>query len=225
MAGKSGANAPSGTFNPNSNIFVTNQYKVYSIIGIYDGTITVGGATIGQPGRCDTNTGSSTAPKATSTNNDAGALVNYQLAAATGGSSSTICTTDYSAILDNIATQAAGNASTFVLTKTPISSTIIVKKNGTAVTQDATNGWAYNSASKTIVFSGTAYPTAGDTITVEYQWNSSAQVASAKISDSNLLAYISKTAKSDTARGTAAAIALLVGAILAGRIWKNRKHS
>lgn len=225
MAGKSGANAPSGTFNPNSNIFVTNQYKVYSIIGIYDGTITVGGAIIGQPGRCDTNTGSSTAPKATSTNNDAGALVNYQLAAATGGSSSTICTTDYSAILDNIATQAAGNASTFVLTKTPISSTIIVKKNGTAVTQDATNGWAYNSASKTIVFSGTAYPTAGDTITVEYQWNSSAQVASAKISDSNLLAYISKTAKSDTARGTAAAIALLVGAILAGRIWKNRKHS
>jgi len=149
----------------------------------------------------------------------------YELINATGGSAATICATSYAAILDNIATQAAGSASIYVLTKTPISSTIVVKKNGTAVTQDATNGWAYNSATKTIVFSGTAYPTAGDTITVEYQWNSSAQVASTKISDSNLLAYVSKTANSGTARGTAAAIALLVGAILAGRIWKNRKHS
>ena len=34
----------------------------------------------------------------------------YNLAAATGGSSGTICSTDYTALLDNIATQAAGSA-------------------------------------------------------------------------------------------------------------------
>ena len=39
-----------------------------------------------------------------------------------------------------------------------------------------------------------------------------------------LMAYISKSAKSGTTRGVAAAIALLVGAILAGRIWSNRKN-
>ena len=218
MANKAGANAPSTTFNTASNTFVTNSYKVYTVSGIHDGSVDNGAIAIGQPGKC-----SGTGTSADNGNNTDTKY--YNLALATGGSSSTICSSDYSAILDNIATQAAGSASIYVLTKTPISSTIVVKKNGTAVTQDATNGWAYNSATKTIVFSGTAYPTAGDTITVDYQYNSSVNVAAGKLSDSNLLAYVSKTAKSDTARGTAAAIALLVGAILAGRIWKNRKHS
>jgi len=191
------------------NIFVTNNYRWYGIMGLNGSN---------QPGAC-------TAGALEGKSNSGTDTALYELINATGGSAATICATSYAAILDNIATQAAGSASIYVLTKTPISSTIVVKKNGTVVTQDATNGWAYNAATKTIVFSGTAYPTAGDTITVEYQWNSSAQVASTKISDSNLLAYVSKTAaNSGTARGTAA-IALLVGAILAGRIWKNRKHS
>ncbi|MBL0262533.1 MAG: Ig-like domain-containing protein [Leptospiraceae bacterium] len=219
MANKSGANAPSTTFNTASNTFVTNGYKVYNVIGIHDGSQVNAGIDIGKPGKC-TGAGSTAADNANNTDTKY-----FNLALATGGSSSTICSDNYTAILDNIATQAAGSASIYVLTKTPISSTIVVKKNGTAVTQDATNGWAYNSATKTIVFSGTAYPTAGDAVTVEYQYNSSVNVASAKISDGNLLAYVSKTASNGTARGTAAAIALLVGAILAGRIWKNRKHS
>jgi len=42
---------------------------------------------------------------------------------------------------------------------------------------------------------------------------------------SQLMAYISKSAKNGTARGTAAAIAILVGAILAGRIWRNSRKN
>ena len=197
-------------FDANNNVFKTNGYKVYSIIGLNSST--------NQPGTCS---GSGTS--ATTANNPT--TTYYDLAAATGGSSGTICSTDYTALLDNIATQAAGSASAYTLSKTPVSSTLVVKVNGVAVAQDATNGWQYNSATKTIVFSGTAWPTEGANISVTYDYNSSANVAFGSIGDSNLMAYISKTAKSDTARGAAAAIALLVGAILAGRIWRNRKHN
>jgi hypothetical protein len=210
MANKSGANAPSTTFNTASNTFVTNGYKVYSIIGLNSST--------NQPGTCS---GSGTS----ASNGNNSDTKYYNLATATGGSSGTICSTDYSALLDNIATQAAGSASAYTLSKTPVSSTLVVKVNGVTVAQDATNGWQYNSATKTIVFSGTAWPTEGANISVTYDYNSSANVAFGSIGDSNLMAYISKTAKSDTARGAAAAIALLVGAILAGRIWRNRKHN
>jgi hypothetical protein len=80
------------------------------------------------------------------------------------------------------------------------------------------------SATNSIVFSGTAWPATGANVAITYQYTSD-QGAFLNNQDSNLMAYISKTAKSDTARGAAAAIALLVGAILAGRIFKNRKHS
>lgn len=223
MANKSGAGAPSTTFNTSDNIFVTNGYKVYSIIGIYDGTVSVSGATIGQPGKCDTNTSNSTSPEATNSNNSD--MKYFNLATATGGSSSTICSNDYSSILDNIATQAAGNASSYVLTKVPVSSSIAVKVNNVTVVQDATNGWQYNASNNSIIFSGTAWPTQGAAISVSYEYNSGANVALGNGGDNNLMAYISKTATSDTARGAAAAIALLVGAILAGRIWRNKKNN
>jgi hypothetical protein len=95
MANKSGANAPSTTFNTASNTFVTNGYKVYSIIGLNSST--------NQPGTCS---GSGTS----ASNGNNSDTKYYNLATATGGSSGTICSTDYSALLDNIATQAAGSA-------------------------------------------------------------------------------------------------------------------
>ena len=42
---------------------------------------------------------------------------------------------------------------------------------------------------------------------------------------SQLMAYLAKSAKSGTARGAAAAIVLLVGAILASRIWRNSRNN
>jgi trimeric autotransporter adhesin len=192
------------------NIFLTNNYRWYAIMGLNASN---------QPGAC---TSGALAGQSNSGTNTA----LYELVNATGGSAATICATDYSAILDNIATQAAGSASAYTLTKVPVSSTIVVKVNGSTVTQDATNGWQYNATNQSIVFSGSAWPTEGATISVSYEYNSSAQVAfMEKMKDNNLMAYISKTAKSDTARGAAAAIAILVGAILAGRIWSNRKKA
>lgn len=144
-------------FNPNDNIIKNNNHKVYAIIGL--------DAATGQPGVCE---GSGT--KAQNANN--GWSRYYDVALATGGSSATICTTDYSSILDNIATQAAGSASTYILSKNPQSTSIVVKVNGVTVSQDSTNGWQYNAASNSIVFSGTAWPTAGAAIEVSYQYSS-----------------------------------------------------
>ena len=122
--------------------------------------------------------------------------------------------------MDNIVTQAAGSSG-YALSRTPLSSSISVKVNGASVSQDATNGWQYNAGSKTIIFSGTAWPSSGSSITVTYDYDTS--VALTNQEESNLMAYISNTSESGTARGAAAAIAILVGAILAGRIWSNRK--
>ncbi|MCB1157537.1 MAG: Ig-like domain-containing protein [Leptospiraceae bacterium] len=174
-------------FDTSSNIFVSNQYKVYSIIGIYDGSVTVSGATIGQPGKCDSNTSeNSVYPQATDSNNST--TTYFNLAAATGGSSSTICATDYSAILDNIATQAAATSSSYVLSQTPVSSTISVTVNGATVANDASNGWTYNASTNSIVFAGTAWPAQGATIVVTYEYNQSTAMGSQ--SDNKLMAYL-----------------------------------
>lgn len=195
------------------NVFKNNGYKVYAIMGLDANN---------QPGSCSVSASGTTL---SANANTATQPHVYELANATGGSASTICSSDYSAILDNIATQAAGNASSYVLTKIPVSSSIAVKVNNVTVTQDATNGWQYNASNNSIIFSGTAWPTQGAAISVSYEYNSGANVAFGNGGDNNLMAYVSKTATSDTARGAAAAIALLVGAILAGRIWRNSKNN
>jgi hypothetical protein len=195
------------SFNVNSNVFKTNGYKVYTVSGL--------DSTTGLSGTC------AVAPtSAAYTNNKWSGY--YDLAQATGGSSASICSSDYNSIMDNIVTQAAGSSG-YALSRTPLSSSLVVKVNGSTVSQDATNGWQYNASSKTIVFSGTAWPSAGSSITVTYDYDTS--VALIDRDESDLMAYISNTSESGTARGAAAAIALLVGAILAGRIWSNRKNS
>jgi hypothetical protein len=201
--------AATGTdFDNNNNVFVTNGYKVHTITGLDSS---------GNPGSCSVSGGPSTSQ---------GNVVwpGYKnLSTATGGVAASVCSTDYSAIMDTVVNAVAGDSG-YVLAKNPVSSSITVKVNGADVAQDSTNGWQYVSATNSIVFSGTAWPATGANVAITYQYTSD-QGAFLNNQDSNLMAYISKTAKSDTARGAAAAIALLVGAILAGRIWKNRKHS
>lgn len=197
--------AGKSTFDVNSNVFKTNGYKVYTVSGL--------NSTTGLSGTC------AVAPtSAAYTNNKWSGY--YDLAQSTGGSSASICSSDYNSIMDNIVTQAAGSSG-YALSRTPLSSSISVKVNGASVSQDATNGWQYNAGSKTIIFSGTAWPSSGSSITVTYDYDTS--VALTNQEESNLMAYISNTSESGTARGAAAAIAILVGAILAGRIWSNRK--
>lgn len=169
------------SYNYASNIFTQNNYKVFAIIGLNSS---------GQPGTC-----SSGSTSADSINNGHDAY--KQLADATGGAVASICNTDYSNILDNIVTQAAASSSSYVLTQTPIASTIVVKINGQEVTQDATNGWIYNSTSNTIVFSGSAWPAAGANIEVSYSYLSGG-FAMYRNEEQTLAAYIIRTAKNHT---------------------------
>jgi hypothetical protein len=207
-------------FNVSNNIFTQNDMRVYSIIGLHDGSLANSGVNLGEPGRCDSNPSNSNAPKATNSNNT---NRNYfDLAAATGGSSASICTTDYSAILDNIATQAAAASSSYVLTKVPIASTIVVKNNGSVVPQDTTNGWQYNSSSNSIVFSGSAWPAAGANIEVSFSYLEGSG-AMRMGEEQTLTAYLVKSAKQHTT-AFGMGIAALAALALAGRFFLSRKE-
>lgn len=145
-------------FNPNSNLFITREHRVYSIIGLNSST--------GLPGTC------TAAPTSAGTANNRSTAY-FDLAKATGGSSSSICNTDYSPIIENISTQSAAASSSYKLSKNPLSSSIIVKTNGVTIPQDASNGWMYNSSSNSIVFSGSAWPASGAKIEISYKYDSS----------------------------------------------------
>ena len=145
-------------FDPNNNLFKTRGHRVYTITGLNSST--------GQAGTCSA---SPTSALTANTKNPA----YYNLAKATGGSSSSICNTDYTPILENISTQSAAASSSYTLSRKPLSSSIIVKTNGVTITQDANNGWMYNSSSNSIVFSGSAWPAAGAKIEVSYKYDSS----------------------------------------------------
>ena len=140
-------------FDQTDNIFLDLSVKAYSIIGLDAGTA--------QPGTCSTGSTSANAGNNADTSY-------FDLAANTGGSSASICNTDYSAILENIATQAAANASSYKLGETPISSSIQVLVDGTEVERSLVNGFFYNSATNSIIFAGSSIPAAGATVAVSY---------------------------------------------------------
>lgn len=191
---------PSGTaFNYNSSKFKDYGVKVYSIIGLTSGTTT--------PGSC-----SGTIAVATNANN---AHTGYKdLSDASGGSYGSICSSDYGPLMDNIVSSVAGQSG-YVLSRTPIASSIVVKVGGVVQTQDSTNGWSYNSANKSIVFAGTAWPSAGSTIEITYQYDSNVAYA-ADNNGTNLTAYISNIA-SERSSKIAFGIILAIGSILLGR--------
>lgn len=181
--------------------------KVYSIIGL--------DPTTGAPGKCETAT-----VAAKNANN---AWTGYRdLSVATGGTVASICSAQYNDIMDTIVNSVAGDSG-YVLSKTPQSSSIAVKVNGVAVPQSSTNGWQYVSASNSIVFSGSAWPASGASIEITYKYTSDQGAFLNSESGSRLMAFISSTAESKATRGGAAAIALLIGVILAGRAWLKRK--
>ncbi|MCR9141235.1 MAG: hypothetical protein NXI24_03225 [bacterium] len=142
-------------FDFTDNVFLTNDVAVYSIIGLNAS---------GQPGTCSS--GVSGGPSAGSSNNADPSY--YNLAAATGGSSSSICNTDYSPVLEAIAAQTAGKASEYVLQHAPVSSSISVSVDGASVPRNATDGFSYDAAGNSIVFAGGSLPAPGAAIAVSY---------------------------------------------------------
>jgi len=78
-------------------------------------------------------------------------------------------TLDYSDIMKQIAKDAGGTSSSFVLAN-PAASITEVKVNNIVVVADAVNGYTYLQASNSIVFHGTAIPADGATIEVTYNY-------------------------------------------------------
>ncbi|NKQ41208.1 MAG: VWA domain-containing protein [Sulfurovum sp.] len=76
---------------------------------------------------------------------------------------------DFSNIMQKIASDAGGIASQFTLMNW---ATVVteVKVGGSIIVANATNGYSYNQANKSIVFYGTAIPVANSTVTVKYQY-------------------------------------------------------
>jgi len=76
---------------------------------------------------------------------------------------------DYSKIMKQIAKDAGGAASTFVL-EHPAISVNVVSINGSSVQNSATNGYTYNQSSNSIVLHGNALPQSDFTIKVNYTY-------------------------------------------------------
>ncbi|MCB1193219.1 MAG: VWA domain-containing protein [Leptospiraceae bacterium] len=193
-------NPPANAFDPNNNIFKDNGYKVYAIIGLNSA---------GQPSTCS---GSGT--KAAAKNN--GWPGYYNLSQATGGMAGTICSNDYSQLLNSIVSQAAAAASSYKLTYIPMSSTMVVKKNGVTVPKDSTNGWMYNASNNSIVFSGTAFPSVNDVVVVAYEYSPSAQAQANH--KGSLYAYLS----GNNTVGMLFALFILVAGVSMGYLIKRR---
>jgi hypothetical protein len=196
-------NPPANPFDPNNNIFKDNGYKVYAIIGLNSA---------GQPAKCS---GSGTS--ATTKNNEWPGY--YNLSQATGGMAGTICSNDYSQLLNSIVSQAAAAASSYVLTYIPMSSTMVVKKNGVTVPKDSTNGWMYNASNNSIVFSGTAFPAVNDVVVVAYEYSPSAQAQAQN--KGSLYAYLS----GNKGFGVMFALFILVAGVSMGYLIKRRYAS
>lgn len=92
------------------------------------------------------------------------------VAAATGGVSGSICSSDFSAKLQEIAQKVVNLLTRFPLSREPNVKTITVKVNGVSVPQSATDGWTYGSEEGRyfLSFHGSAVPPQGAQIQVNY---------------------------------------------------------
>jgi hypothetical protein len=91
-----------------------------------------------------------------------------QLANETDGVVGSICDTNFSNSLDQIAGRIAELSTQFRLDREPIVSSIVIHVNGVLIPNNATNGWTYNPTNNSIVFHGTAIPPQGASIQVDY---------------------------------------------------------
>lgn len=80
-----------------------------------------------------------------------------ELADLTGGTKNSLCN-PFDTTLDNISASIEDQGTaTFVLVRTPVISTIVLKVDGVLVPQSDTQGWSYNASNKTIKINGSIY--------------------------------------------------------------------
>lgn len=91
-----------------------------------------------------------------------------QLAAATGGISSSLCQ-DMGVVLDTLSTSIISLASAYTLDREPWENTIRVTVDGVDIPRDPVNGWSYDSATWTITFSPSATPAQGQDVRVYFE--------------------------------------------------------
>ena len=75
-------------------------------------------------------------------------------------------------IMEQMALESSTASSPVKLTKTPISTSLQVTKNGSAVAKNADNGWQYNEGNKTLSFYGDASLSPSDNVKVNYLYMS-----------------------------------------------------
>lgn len=85
-----------------------------------------------------------------------------------GGQFQSICASSWQTMLQNIGLGVFALRTAWTLTRLADASTIVVRVNGTLVSQDATNGWTYDANSNSVEFNGGSVPPPGATIEVRY---------------------------------------------------------
>ncbi|MES2768265.1 MAG: hypothetical protein V4596_03890 [Bdellovibrionota bacterium] len=92
------------------------------------------------------------------------------IATATAGILGSICDTNFSDSLEDIASRIVELSTRFKLSREPLPSSIVVKVNSVEIPQNATNGWVYiaDSGSHYVEFRGTATPQQGAAISVDF---------------------------------------------------------
>jgi hypothetical protein len=90
------------------------------------------------------------------------------LATKTNGSLGSLCDTNFSATLTNIQEKILELSSQFFLSRTPRVETISVVVNNATISNDAANGWTYNSTTNSIVFHGASIPVEGANIAINF---------------------------------------------------------
>lgn len=92
------------------------------------------------------------------------------ISAATNGVIGSICSTDFSQQLNDIARQIITLSSRFQLSREPVMGSIVVTVNGVNIPENPSNGWAYvlDSGFHYVEFRGSAIPPQGASIVIDY---------------------------------------------------------
>lgn len=195
------------SYDMTDNVFKNNGYKVYSLIGLDSS---------GNPSAC-------TGDNAKAINNS-GWPAYKNLATTTGGFATSICSSNFESAMNSMVSSVAASSSSYVLSKTPISSTLVVKVNGATIAKDSSNGWVYDASSNSIIFSGTAYPAEGASISVTYETATGYFAALSNGGNNQLMAYLSAATGSQLFK-IALVTLLATFFILAGRAFINRRNA
>lgn len=92
-----------------------------------------------------------------------------QLTNATNGISGSICDATFATSLNQIQSKISELSTQFFLDRVPVVETIYVKVNDVPISQDAANGWTYDSTANSIVFHGSSIPAQGADIYITFQ--------------------------------------------------------